>query len=153
MSRVLSQLAVHAARYEYLTNSSRAGTVTFKNNGQTVMTTTREYDSTNRLKRVASATASGATVYSALYTYDAAGRRIQATAAPDNTRWDYGYDSLGQVISGRKYWCVGSFVAGQQFEYAFDTIGNREWRLSANLKFQRLSTAEGAERDGEFNRR
>ena len=69
------------------------------------MTTTREYDSTNRLKRVASATASGASVYSALYTYDAAGRRIQATAAPNNTRWDYGYDSLGQVASGRKYWC------------------------------------------------
>ena len=134
--------AVHSARYEYLTNSSRAGTVTFKNNGQTVMTTTREYDSTNRLKRVASATASGAPVYSALYTYDAAGRRIQATAAPDNTRWDYGYDSLGQVTSGRKYWCDGSFVAGQQFEYAFDTIGNRKWtKAGGDLSGGSLRTA------------
>ena len=134
--------AVHAARYEYLTNSSRAGTVTFKNNGQTVMTTTREYDSTNRLKRVASATASGAPVYSALYTYDAAGRRIQATAAPDNTRWDYGYDSLGQVTSGRKYWCDGTFVAGQQFEYAFDSIGNRRWtKVGGDLSGGSLRTA------------
>ena len=110
-----------------MTNGSGAGNLTFKNNGQTVMTTTREYDSTNHLKRVASATASGAVVYSAAYTYDAGGRRTQAAALPDRTRWEYGYDALGQVTSGKKRWDDGSFVAGQQFEYAFDTIGNRRW--------------------------
>jgi hypothetical protein len=35
------------------------------------------------------------------------------------------YDSLGQVISGKKYWADGTPVAGQQFEYTFDDIGNR----------------------------
>src|SRR5438270_9674045 len=33
--------------------------------------------------------------------------------------------SLGQVISGKPYCSDGSPVAGQQFEYAFDDIGNR----------------------------
>jgi RHS repeat-associated protein len=36
------------------------------------------------------------------------------------------YDSLGQVISGKKYWPDGTPVAGQQFEYTFDDIGNRK---------------------------
>jgi RHS repeat-associated protein len=35
------------------------------------------------------------------------------------------YDSLGQVIAGNKYWLDGTPVAGQQFDYTFDTIGNR----------------------------
>jgi len=37
----------------------------------------------------------------------------------------YQYDALGQVTSGKKYWADGTAVAGQQFEYAFDDIGNR----------------------------
>ncbi|MGV3772586.1 MAG: hypothetical protein ACO1QB_06755 [Verrucomicrobiales bacterium] len=37
----------------------------------------------------------------------------------------YEYDALGQVIEGKKAWVDGTPVAGQQFEYAFDDIGNR----------------------------
>jgi hypothetical protein len=32
---------------------------------------------------------------------------------------------LGQVTSGKKYWADQTPVAGQQFEYAHDDIGNR----------------------------
>ncbi len=39
--------------------------------------------------------------------------------------WIYEYDSLGQVKSGKRYWNDWTPVAGQQFEYAFDDIGNR----------------------------
>lgn len=35
-------------------------------------------------------------------------------------------DSLGQVRSGKKYWSDGTPVAGQQFEYGFDDIGNHK---------------------------
>ena len=38
----------------------------------------------------------------------------------------YQYDLLGQVTSGKKYWSDGTAVAGQQFEYGFDDIGNRK---------------------------
>jgi RHS repeat-associated protein len=36
-----------------------------------------------------------------------------------------GFQRDWQVISGKKYWSDGTPVAGQQFEYAFDDIGNR----------------------------
>jgi hypothetical protein len=32
---------------------------------------------------------------------------------------------LGQVVSGCRFWADGSPVAGQDFTYAFDDIGNR----------------------------
>jgi hypothetical protein len=45
-----------------------------------------------------------------------------------NSRWVYTYDNLGQVVSGKKHWRDGTPIAGQQFEYAFDDIGNRKTR-------------------------
>jgi YD repeat-containing protein len=42
----------------------------------------------------------------------------------------YQYDSLGQVTSGKKYWSDGTPVAGQQFTYNFDDIGNRQSNAS-----------------------
>ena len=52
-----------------------------------------------------------------------------------HSRWKkhrakYGYDSLGQVTNGVKYFRDGTPVAGQQFGYAFDDIGNRTTTLS-----------------------
>ena len=43
----------------------------------------------------------------------------------DNSYWLYGYDALGQVISGVKYWQNGMPVPGEQFGNVFDNIGNR----------------------------
>jgi hypothetical protein len=39
---------------------------------------------------------------------------------------NWAYDSLGQVASGKRCCQDGTPVAGQQFEYAFDDIGNRK---------------------------
>src|SRR5207249_3101908 len=47
-----------------------------------------------------------------------------------NSYWLYNYDSLGQVTSGHKFFPDESPVAGQQFDYAFDTIGNRRQTLA-----------------------
>ena len=43
----------------------------------------------------------------------------------DGSFWNYQYDQLGQVVSGKRFWSDGTPVAGQQFEYGFDDIGNR----------------------------
>ena len=43
----------------------------------------------------------------------------------DGSFWVYEYDSLGQVKSGKRHWSDWTPVAGQQFEYGFDDIGNR----------------------------
>ena len=34
-------------------------------------------------------------------------------------------ENVGRVTSGKKYWSDGTIVAGEQFTYAFDDIGNR----------------------------
>jgi RHS repeat-associated protein len=69
--------------------------------------------------------AGGANVAVFNYAYNSANQRTTITNV-DNSRWVYQYDSLGQVTSGRKYWSDGSTVAGQQFDYTFDDIGNRK---------------------------
>ena len=43
----------------------------------------------------------------------------------DGSYWQYQYDALGQVTSGKKYWSDTTPVTGQQFGYLFDDIGNR----------------------------
>ncbi|MGA2751797.1 MAG: RHS repeat-associated core domain-containing protein [Verrucomicrobiota bacterium] len=89
------------------------------------MTTTKQYDYVNRLTSISSTGGSvSAGPVSFAYTYNPANQRVRSTLV-DGSYWVYGYDSLGQVISGIKYWSDGTPVAGQQFDYTFDTIGNR----------------------------
>jgi len=38
---------------------------------------------------------------------------------------NWAYDNLGQVASDKRCWQGGTPVAGQQFAYAYDDIGNR----------------------------
>ncbi len=95
----------------------------FTNNGARRMTTTKAWDNQNRLTQISSVP-SVASVVSFSYGYNAANQRIRRTDA-DGSYWRYEYDALGQVKSGKKYWPDGTPVAGQQFEYAHDDIGNR----------------------------
>ncbi len=81
------------------------------------MVTTKQYDLLNRLTNSSSSV-------TFVYAYNSANQRTRATLA-DGSYWVYTYDSLGQVISGKRYWSDGTPVAGQQFEYTFDDIGNR----------------------------
>jgi len=87
------------------------------------LNTRRTFDGLNRLTSVINLpSASSAT--SARYSYNQANQKTTNTLA-DASEWRYTYDSLGQVISGRKYSSAGQPVQGAQFEYNFDTIGNR----------------------------
>ena len=83
------------------------------------MTTSKQYDYLNRLSSIASTPSNSFTSL-----YNAANQRTMNRLA-DGSYWRYGYDALGQVTSGLKYWSDQTPVAGQQFDYAFDTIGNR----------------------------
>jgi RHS repeat-associated protein len=121
LSRVSSGTAT--AGYFYLANSPVVSQIGFTNNGAWRMTTTKAYDSLNRLTEISSVP-SGASAVSFAYDYDLANQRTIRREA-DGSYWRYEYDSLGQVRSGKKYWSDGTPVAGQQFEYAFDDIGNR----------------------------
>jgi len=115
----------HRATYDYLDHSPLVGQITFDTNGTTVMTTTNGYDHLNRLTNTASLGGTGSTRSQFDYQYNPASQRPRVTHL-DGSYWVYGYDSMGQVTSGRKYWSDGTPVAGQQFDYAFDDIGNRQ---------------------------
>jgi RHS repeat-associated protein len=89
------------------------------------MTTARTYDFLNRLQNISSTpSASGESALAYNYAYNDANQRVRVNLA-DGSFWIYEYDKLGQVISGKRYWSDWTPVAGQQYEYAFDDIGNR----------------------------
>ena len=114
--------------YSYIANSTLIGQVFFTNSGALRMTTTRQFDRLNRLQSISwvpTGSAAPTLPLSHSYVYNSANQRIRATLA-DGSYWIYTYDFLGQVSSGRRYWQDGTPVAGQQFEYGFDDIGNRK---------------------------
>lgn len=124
------------AVYSYLANSPLVSQITYRSNTTTRMTTTKSYDYLNRLMQIASQpSAAGEAPISFNYALNDANQRTRVTHA-DGSYWVYEYDKLGQVTSGKKYWEDGTPVAGQQFEYAFDDIGNR------------MSTKEGGDASG-----
>jgi YD repeat-containing protein len=114
----------NTATYFYLANSPLVGQIAFANSGTVTMATTKQYDYLNRLTGIQSGTGISP-VSSFNYAYNSANQRTQVTNS-DNSHWVYQYDHLGQVISGKKYWSDGTPVAGQQFTYDFDDIGNRQ---------------------------
>ena len=119
----------HPAIYGYLGDSRLIETVTFKNDAWSDrLITTRTFDKLNRLTAIASEPVGGAASslpLSYAYDYNQANQRVRRTDA-NGSYWVYIYDKLGQVISGKRYWADGFPVDGQQFEYSFDDIGNRQ---------------------------
>jgi RHS repeat-associated protein len=115
----------YSATHTYLANSSLLSQIAFKQATTTRMTTTKQYDYLNRLTAIQTLNAQQSTINSYNYQLNTANQRIRSTLA-DGSYWVYTYDNLGQVISGSKYWSDGSPVAGQQFGYGFDDIGNRQ---------------------------
>jgi YD repeat-containing protein len=111
--------------YTYLANSPLVGQIVHKLKSPPVMTDTRQYDLLNRLASISS-TPAGTNQWpvSFGYQYNDANQRTRVTLQ-DGSFWVYDYDSLGQVISGKRYWSDGTPVPGQQFEYGFDDISNR----------------------------
>ena len=114
--------ASYSATYIYLAKSPLVSQIVFKQGTTTRMTTAKQHDYLNRLTSISSAVGSSAIGNS--YACNNANQRIRSTLA-DGSYWLYEYDSLGQVRSGRKYWPDQTPVAGQQFEYTHDDIGNR----------------------------
>jgi YD repeat-containing protein len=91
------------------------------------LSTAKQFDNLDRLSWIwngASSAAGTVVASSHVYAYNSANQRTSATLR-DGSYWVYQYDTLGQVISGKKYWSDGTPVAGQQFEYGHDDIGNR----------------------------
>ncbi len=114
----------NTAVYGYLPNSPLVASVTFAQGGATRLATAKVYDNLNRLASITSAP-SAASALNHLYSYNSANQRIRVTRE-DNARWDYTYDALGQVTSGRKSDTTGGVLPGHDFAWTYDDIGNRK---------------------------
>ena len=113
-----------SATYNYLANSALVQSVTFRQGTTVRLTTAKAYDALNRLTSISSLNAQPSTLTSFASAYNDAQQRTRVDSA-DGSYWVYGYDSLGQVVSGKKSWKDGPPMAGQSFEYTFDDIGKR----------------------------
>jgi RHS repeat-associated protein len=112
------------AAYGYAPNSSLVQSITYQSSGSTITATTKSYDSLDRLVSISHTGGGGTPSYSGTYGYDTANQRTSWSLG-DGSKWSYGYDPVGEVTNGHKAWADGTPVAGQQFNYAYDGIGNR----------------------------
>jgi len=113
----------YQADYIYLANSPLVSQIIMRSNSTVRMTTAKQYDILNRLLTISNQPSADSAI-SFDYVYNDANQRIRRTDS-DGSYWLYRYDFLGQLTSGKHYWSDGTPVAGQQFEYAYDDIGNR----------------------------
>ncbi|HBC89086.1 MAG TPA: hypothetical protein DCZ94_19275 [Lentisphaeria bacterium] len=119
MSRLASVgNGTNTASYTRISGSSLLSTTTIGN-----LTTTRAYDNLNRLTSISSVSPASTMSYS--YVYNNSDQRSRVNLS-DGSYWVYKYDQYGQVVGAHKYSAAGVAVPGQQFDYAFDTIGNRK---------------------------
>lgn len=119
---------VYSASYSYLPNSQLLRTTSFTNASAAKLVTTRAWDYGDRLRSVQNQ-AGAAAVTSHHYGYDAFNRRTRATLE-DGSAWSYDYNDRNELVLGARAWPDESPVAGQQYEFRYDTIGNRSYASS-----------------------
>jgi RHS repeat-associated protein len=119
------------ATYEYLASSNHIEHTTYHNQNNPTMQTTQQYDRLGRLLDTTTRRQSDSEILSShRYTYNLANQRTTAHVDSGN-RWDYEYDGLGQVISGKQTKASGE--SHQNHTYDFDTIGNRKQTISQGV--------------------
>ncbi len=115
-----------AHHYQYAPGTDLIKDVVHQNQGpsQTIATEFRRHDGAGRLYAIVTRNAAGTTLQRHSYRHDSAGRRTRASRE-DGAYWAYGYNERGEVTAGKKHLPDGTPLAGHQFEYAFDGLGNR----------------------------
>lgn len=134
--------AVHEYSYDPGTNVIKG--IEHRVNSSLEAEQKRRIDPAGRLYGMETLNGSGTVRQRHGYKYDKAGRRTKLTRE-DGAWWDYGYNDRGEVISGKKKLPGGTPLAGHQFEYAYDAIGNRDWAKSGgDTDGQNLRTTDYA---------
>ena len=114
----------YSAHYSYMTNSPLISSVIHKQGSTARLTATMDYDQLNRMTNILSTPSGSTNVFEYTSLYNAVSQRTKTTLA-DDSYWDYTYDDLGQVTSGRRYTAAGTQISGKQSAYELDEIGNR----------------------------
>ena len=114
----------HSARYHYHPDNGLVQTLSYNSGSDNVLSLNTSFDA---LKRITGKTnqVGNNTISSYLYTYNDLNQRTQIDR-DDGRFWEYDYNDHGEVIAGKHKVSVNEFVPGEQFEYEFDGIGNRQ---------------------------
>ena len=116
------------AQYTYLASSDLIQLTDCRKNSTSRLANAQMWELGYRLQNV-TGTAGGQTLSGRAYVYDDVDRRVHATLA-DGSGWNYDYNDRNEVVSGKRSWVDFTPVSGQQFEYRYDTIGNRSTAAS-----------------------
>ena len=108
----------------YIQDTDTLSSLTTTSNSALILTRTLYHDRMQRLFGIVTTNGSSNTLSRHGYTLDAAGRRIHASRE-NGQRWDYDYDTVGEVTSAVKKFPGGTAIPGHSFAYQFDGIGNR----------------------------
>ena len=123
----------HSVAYQYEAHSSLISTQIFRQGGTPRMTVTNWWDFWNRPAHHASMPTADVSVKHYMG-HDSLNRvtGFQREDSIGGIQALFSYDALGQLTSAnRTWWLAGNrSVAGQQFEYGHDDIGNRRWAAS-----------------------
>ena len=116
-----------SAHYTYDDQTGALVSTRFETAGEPIAETAREFDALGRLTHISTRSLKehGDFYQSFDYSYNTTNQRTRVETE-DGSYWAYRYDDLGQVISAKRHWKDGTPIAGQQFEYDFDGIGNRK---------------------------
>jgi len=107
------------ATYAYYPSSGLLNTTTFTGGSNIA----RNYDTLGRVQAITTTPAGGG-AQSYGYIYNNLNQRTRVTRE-DGSYWSYIYNDRGELTSGKKYWIDNTPVWGNQTEYSFDSIGNR----------------------------
>ncbi len=114
--------------YGYLVNSTLVETLTHAQSASNRLITTNVFDKLNRLASISNSLPVVPSTLSHTYAYNDANQRVKATRE-DSRYWEYGYDSLGQVINADKFLADTTLINGLDFDFTYDDIGNRQTAL------------------------
>ncbi len=113
----------HRVVYTNNPGASERQVLTYHNGESNVLSVVRHFDNLDRLTKQES-TIAGGPVRSYRYRYTNLDQRDRMTAE-DGSFWEYGYDELGQVVSGVRKRPDANPLPGYDYAYTFDQIGNR----------------------------
>ena len=111
-----------AMSYGYVSHSDLISSVT---SGSNKLVVSKSYDPLNRLTSISSDASGASMPVSFDYRYNQANQRT-AIVEEDGKFSDMTYDPYGQLTDVTRRWSNGDLLAGQQFRYSYDALGNRE---------------------------
>lgn len=126
-SRVASVYeGTRSAAYSYHPNSNLLRSTTHKNDGTPRLFEERSYDNLGMLSSIASLGTGTTTPVRRSYGYTRNGiNQVTGVTREDDFDWVYGYDSEGHLESASRKLPNNTALAGEQFAYDYDPLGNR----------------------------